>query len=212
VLEAAELAGLLEDRMRGHIEAAWRTQDMEAMDTPRQHFEEKALHQRVVNDPFAPYPKREWAVRHGVRAHTYKSGDDHEFVLRAVCLGVCAAFRHVTVKFAGAMIGQVEPDALFQSRDGLVAPVQVSDANTPEYEAERLIALAQVPEVDRVVFVALREKTGNAVQKLLSPFAGQAVFQKLAFLKAEDVVSGTVDWHKVLAEARRERPDCPKKE
>jgi len=59
VLEAAEQAGLLDDRARAYIEAVWRSGDADAKNTLHQYYEAAALHQRVVNDPFAPHPKRE---------------------------------------------------------------------------------------------------------------------------------------------------------
>ncbi len=59
VLEAAELAGMLDDEARTVIEAVWRAGDKDAMASLYQAFDSLALHQRVVNDPFAPYPRPE---------------------------------------------------------------------------------------------------------------------------------------------------------
>lgn len=153
---------------------------------------------------FVPTSKGwDWAMRHQVRVAVYKSGDDHEFVLRGLCMAVCRVFGHLRVKRTGTTIGKVQADALLHSKDGLLAAVQVSSANSPDYEAEKLIMLAQVPEVDRVLFAAIREKTCSTVRKLLEEVCAEQIIEKLVFLKASDVVSGTIDWAKVLPEARR---------
>lgn len=194
-LHPMSLIGERTARLRIDRNADWRARDI--LRRRALVEEKKVLGNHTIVVPTAKGIA--WARRHGVRVHSYKSGDDHEFALSRLCHDLLSLSSQLAIRRAGTQINGVEADALLTSRAGLCVPIQVSDANDPMYEADRLVFLANVPDVDLVLFVGLRKKSCDTVWKLLLETDSGTVLRKVVVLHVATVLSPNFDWTEVLS-------------
>jgi len=110
---------------------------------------------------------KHWARSMGLKVAEFKSGVGHEFMVRRVGESLGRFFADIEFFSAGESLGVigVQPDLLAGMRvqgpdTGWRMAIQVSSTNKSEYEADKVIELAGIAQLDLVVIVA-RNKTSR---------------------------------------------------
>ncbi len=120
---------------------------------------------------FGPTDKgKDWARERGVPIGKEDTGTFHEVLCRRATRALARDVEGARFLRPGA-VGDVLPDRLALLPDGLRIAIQVSVANTPAYEAERLVRLARDPTVDGAVLVAATRAKAGLVHRALEALA-----------------------------------------
>ena len=144
----------------------------------------------------------EWAKSRGIGTSKFKSGVMHEVVLRRFMRGLGSTVRSVSFQRGGPVNG-VQPDVLAKLPRGIRIPVQVSVTNTAEYEAVRLVRLAEEEWVERVIMVTAGRRKADSIRRAVveageATPSGEELRKKVKVWDAETVLGRGFDWNSLV--------------
>jgi hypothetical protein len=112
---------------------------------------------------------KDWAKSRDISLEKYKSGTLHHVIDKRLEQRIQEAVVGVAIR-RGGVINGVQPDQVAMLPGGWRVPVQICVSNSVEYEARNLLRLAEDPNVDRVLIVAVNrekaERIARAIQEL----------------------------------------------